>query len=541
MRDLSTAARDLLNSSQRQFRFKVQMFDVLTGSLSMAQIINESFTFAVMSASGTALDVTEWVHDGVRWDDPGDRRAQKLSLKLSDLLGKFDPDLGLNSKFLMQGQVVRLIEGDESIDEEDWVTTFIGHIRGQVGFVIDRNSLEYQAEITAYGRRATPKYLKQKFISKTYNKRTEYADICTDIAIEQMKLTSGELERFPSSLGKVTQFVANSIVDMSPMEAIEKITETVGKVPEFDAEGKLFAYSKDLRRGPNKVFENLSLIFHYRVPSAEIEAYNSVSVTGLDKNITELEQPEQDVGRATIPVGFWRPTHTVKVPYSKDLKTRVRNAKMAVITSVNDTLVVGFGSESFSSPSEFEGQIEVSIFFYLISLLATIIIVSIVAAALPDQVTVLSFGVGTGITIPIGKIAQGAIFQLVLYTLSLVSSGSYEIRGNPIIPVYQEITAIVTNSNTPDYLLHQKEIHNDWINTEEELKELAILELLWETAQESPRDVGLLNDWSLEIGDVIQLPVAGGIKIWIESMSKTISRGSVPILELSGYKVPAGI
>jgi len=541
MRLLNSDARNVLTKSVRQFRFKLQLFDVLTGSLSMAQIVNKTFTFNTMSAAGTALDVTEFTHDGVKWDDPGDRRAQKLSFQLSDLLGKFDPDVGQHAKFMMAGQVVRLIEGDESMDEDDWITTFTGHIRGQVGFSVNRDTLEYQAEVTAYGRRATPKYLKQTFISKTYNKRIEFANICNDIAREQMNLTGDELERFPSSIGKVTQFAANSIVEMSPMEAIEKILEAVGRVPEFDAEGKLFTYSRDLRRGPNKVFNDLSLIYYYRVPVAEIEAYNSVSVIGLDKNITEIEQPEQAVARATIPVGFWRSSHKVKLPYSKDLKTRVRNAKMLVQVSVNDHLLLSLGDEDFVALSEYEGQIEVSIDDFIITMVAIIFVAGVTAAALPDEVTVISFGVGGGITIPIGRIAQGVAIQLAMMTLAISSSGQYEIRGNVIVPVYQEINAIVTNSNTPDYLLHQKEIRNDWVNTEEECKELAILELLWETAQESPREVGLLNDWSLEIGDVIQLPVAGGIKIWIESMRKTIGRGIIPVLEISGYRVPSGI
>ncbi|HXH10790.1 MAG TPA: hypothetical protein VNP04_13640 [Alphaproteobacteria bacterium] len=517
----------------------------------MGDIIAGTFTLDHLSSIDRAIDVTQYVLDGLTVEDPGDRRAQRINFQLMEKDGIFHPDTGRYAKYLMNGQVVRLVEGDDALDEDDWIVTFTGHIRGQVGFDWDRDRLDYRAQVTAYGRRATPKFLKQKFSSRTYGKGTEYGTICNDIASSIMNMTAVELERFPSSLGKVTQFSANSIVDLTPLEAIEKILETVGQVPEFDGDGVLRTYSRDLRRGASKIFNDMSLIFYYRVPSTEVETYNSVSVIGLDKNITEMEQPEQAVGRATIPVGFWRPRHVVRIPYSKDLKTRVRNATMVIETSINDHLWLEVGSESFSRISEFEGQIDVDITDYTI-LLATVIAASAaVWFALPDGAAPIGVqvdpvtGIGTtippGFTFPFGKVTSWLTMQLALYTLSLTGSGVYEIRGNPVIPIYQEINAIVTNGNIPDHLIHQKEIRNDWVNTEEELRELGLLELIWEVAQESPREVGLLNDWGIEVGDIIQIPLGGGVKLWVDGWRKTISRGQVPILEVTCYKVPAGL
>jgi len=60
----------------------------------------------------------------------------------------------------------------------------------------------------------------------------------------------------------------------------------------------------------------------YRVAEADVEIYNSVSVIGLDKYLTEIEQPDQVLARATIPVGFWRPHHEVRVNWTTDKSLR---------------------------------------------------------------------------------------------------------------------------------------------------------------------------------------------------------------------------
>ena len=553
MRDLFQPAIDLMNGNVdngtdgtvRQFRFKVVMYDIVSGNFNIAQIIDGTYTDESLIGSGNAKDVTAYVMDGLVIEDPGDRRAQRLSMSLMDQQGSFNPDGGQYSKYLLEGQVIRVIEGDASLNEAYWICTFTGHVRGQSGFEWDRDSLTYNAYITAYGRRSTPSFLKQKFVSNNYGRNRDYGDICRDICVTNMNLQNSEISRLPEELGKVTQFLANSVVDIAPLEALEKIYETTGNVPEFDADGVLRIYSKDIRRGTDRTYTSLATIFNYRVPNSEIETYNSVSFIGLDKNITEIENPESVVATAVIPVGFWRPTHKVPIIYSHDRKTRVRNAHMLVKVSVSDGLIVDMGSESFRAIDEYSSEIRVSIDDYLATLLIICAICGGVAAAYPDLVVVVSVGflgsVGSGYTIPVGRIAQGVFITLAMLTLSISSSGSYEILGNTITPVYKELNAIVSLSGTPDYLFNQKEIRNDWVTTEEELKELAMLELIWETAQAHPREVALLNDWALEVGDIIQIPLQGGIRLWVDSIKKTITRGQIPIMEITGYKIPQGL
>ena len=536
MRTVSLAMKTLLQSSVRQFRFRIDLWDLLSsGAPTLAAIVAGTATPTTHAAF--YRDVTASVEDGLTWEEPGDKRAARVSFSLVDYTNRFDPDAGVDAKFMQIGQLVQVLEGDLTLATADWVTTFTGHIRGQVGFVQNRQTLRYDAQVVAYSRRATPRYLKQSFISQTYGSGTDYGTICGDVAGREMSLSATEFSRFPASLGKVTQFKSNSIVEMTPIEAIDKLLETVGQVSDFDGAGVFRSYSRDIRRAPDKTYNNLDLIFSLIAQQAEIEAYNSVSVTGLDKNLTEVEQLHQSLARATIPVGFWRPSHTVKLPWSRDLSVRAKDTILVIQTSVNDALFAPLGDETYQQLSDFEGQISVDITTYVATLLTMIIITLVVYAALPDIVP----PVLGGFTIPIGRIVEGGLLILIFLALGTVSSGVYEIQGTTLIPVFKEISSVVTQSGIVDYLIHQKVIRNDFINTMEELTELAKLELLWEVAQSSPREFEILNDLELEIGDIVQLPTNGETKYWIQSLSKTFAREQVPVLRVSCIKLPQGV
>jgi len=538
MREISFAAKQVQDSTTRQFRFQVLIYDVLgSAAPTIAQIVAGSATSAA-GFSAFILDVTSFVDPPVNLSEPGDRRASRLTFNLLDTTRSFDPDFGANKRFLQLGQVVRLREGDTNLADADWANTFTGHIRGQVGFVQNRETFEFETRVSAYGRRATPKFLKQTFISRTYGRRIDLGTIVQEIGVQQMMLGSVELSRMPATLGKVTQFLANSIVELTPLEAVDKLLETVGLASDFDGSGILRAYSRDLQRSADKVYADLSLIQSYEVSEAEVEAYNSVSVTGLDKNINLIDQPEQALARATIPVGFWRPTHKVNVVWTNDRSLRARSTNMRILTSVNEGLVGGgifqFGTESYTQINDFEGEIRVDISLYLATLLTLITATAIVWAAFGDIVVAIG-----SLTITVGRIAQQTLMTIVFLALSTVSSGQYEIYGLTNIPVYHQLAVVMTKQGVPDYLVHQKQLRNDFLNEQNELLDLARLELIFEEAQAKPRQFEILRQFDLEIGDIVTIPLdAGNVTIWIDSISVTIDREIIPTQRCTGYLVP---
>lgn len=531
MRTLSFALSSVMTSPQRQPRHQVVLWDILSsGAPTITAIVDKT------ASSAFQVDVTAFVHAGVTIEEPGDKRGSHLTMTLSDHLGSFDPDSGTYAVYIKENQIVHVTVGDATVTTSNYVGVFFGHVKGQAGFSIDRQSLRRETTLSVYGRRATPRYLKRRFTSKTYTNAIDFGTIMLDIAGDEMSLDGDEVSRFPAVVGALTQFSVNSIVDLSPLEAMDKILEAVGRVSDFDGDGILRTYSRDLRRTPDVVYQNLSLIGSVEIPQADSETYNSVKIIGLDKNITQLDQAEQALARATIPVGFWRPTHTEDVWWSNDRSLRAHNTVMVIETSVNAALIIGLGNETYEQTSEYGGRISVVIAAFILTLVAAIVVVMVASFFVPDIAP--PFG---GPNILVGSILQSIALNLILMTLAISSSGAYEIHGIPILPVFKEISATLTVEGTPDYLLNQKEITNDWVNTQEHLVQIALLELLFEVAQGKPRDVTIVDQLALEVGDIIQIPMGSTpLRLWIDSLRRTIGRDEVPMIQVSGYRVPDG-
>lgn len=533
MRTLNEDILPIMNSLHRNYRYKVELWDIMSdGAPSIRDIISGDAD----KGSEYYLDVTSYVTT-ITLEDPGDGRAARASFQLVDSTSRFNPDYGDNLNFIQINQVVRIVEGDASVDEESWVVTFTGHIMGQVGFTFDRSRLQYITSIVAYNRMATPKYIKKTFISNNYGKGIDYGDIIIDIATTQMQLNDDEIERIETSLGKSTQFEANSIVDLTPIEAINKILETVGKSADFDGEGKLRFYNRNLLANDSLIYNNLDLIQSYSVIQTETETYNSIRMIGLDKNISMVEQPQQVLARASIPVGFWRPSETAHVQWSRDNSLVAINTSMVIQKSVNDAIIGDFGSESYQELDEFSGVITVNISDYVYGLI-TLIMVTLFSKALIGDIVVIPPLGGITTTISYGRLLQVAIEIEIYLILATISTGQYDIVGTPLLPVYKEIEVVISEDGVPDYLLREKEIRNDWLNTQEDLVDIGQIELIFENAQGKPREINILNDLRLEIGDIIKIPIGEGIRIWIDSIYKVIQRGITPIMRITGYKAP---
>lgn len=528
MRDLSASMQIATTAAYRAPRFKVYLWDTLSTNAPNMQAIVRG-----LADTDFRLEVTENVENGLRIQDPGDRRASRLTMSLVAPDNRFNPDGGGFARFIQEGAIVRVLEGDAHVPEDEWVWTFTGHVRGQAGFSFSRDAIDRKTEITAYSRLANPKYSKMTFTSRTYGRFTDYGQIILDILLNVMGLTPEEVSRIDTSLGKVTQFSSSSIVGLTPLEAIDKILETVGYFGDFDGEGIFRFVDRDMARSADKVDPDIiCFIQSFRVPSADVNVYNSISVIGLDKNITETEHPGEDLATAQLQAGFWRPRESVIVEWSKDRSARAKDTEVEIITSIQDTLMFGgLATEEYNELDDFSGRIQVDITNYLGTLLIAIGVTFALQAALGDTITFPG-----GLTIPIGRIVQAVTSQLIFRTLATVSTGQYKVVGTLLIPVFKEISVVVTQEGVPDYLLNRKEIRNDWLNEQEELLDVAQRELMFEYAQGKPRQLSILNDLNLEIGDIIYVPFGGGLRLWIESISKTITRDEIPVMDISAYK-----
>jgi len=529
VRELTDDQQNINNALQRQPVYDVVVWDMLTTSApTMAQIIGGT---ASTTHASYMLNVTDFVNEGMKVEFPGDRRASRCTFKLTDRTSQFNPQCGSSANFMKEWNVVRVREGDADLVSTLLITTFTGHIRGQVGFSINRQSLKRETDISCYGRRATPKYNKMVFTSANFGRALDYGFIISDIILQQMGMEGGEFTRVDSVFGRGTQFNSNQIVDMTPLEAIDKILEALGKVSDFDGDGIMRTYSRDITRLPDKTYNDLNLIQGISIPQGDSDTYNSVNIVGLDKNLSEVETEDQELARANIPVGFWKPRHTVKVQWSRDRSIRAKDTEMEIIITVNDHLLLAIGKETYNQDDDFSGTITVDISKYVAGLIGLIALGMLVAALLGD-VSVFSGSVN----ISLGKLVWNAVMKLIFMALSLQSAGEYLIKGTILTPVYEEFAVKMSENNIPDFLINEKEVKNDFINEINHAVEIAQIELLYEHAQGESRQYSVVNDWEVEIGDIVFLPYSGGLRIWVDSYSKSYSRGQVPIMKITGFR-----
>lgn len=529
MRALTTEQKNINGALQRQPVFSIVIWDTLTtGAPSMAQIVGGT---ASATHSSFMLNVTEFTNDGVKIEFPGDRRAAHATFRLTDRTDRFSPHGGSDARFIKEWNVVRVREGDLGLASALWVYTFTGHIRGQAGFSVDRGTLKRDTEISCYGRRATPKYNKMVFTGANFGRSLDYGFVIRDIILQQMLLETGEFSRVESVFGRGTQFSSNQIVEMTPLEAIDKILEAFGKVSDFDGGGIMKTYSRDITRLPDKTYDNLNLIQSISIPATDTDTFNSVNIVGLDKNLSEVETDDQELSRANVPVGFWKPRHTVSVQWSRDKSIRAKNTVMEIIVTVNDHLLLNVGKEEYNVDSDFGGTIVVDITTYLATLIF-LIAISMALGAILGDLTVFP----ESLNISVGKIVWNITMKLIFMTLAIQSAGEYLIRGTLLTPIYEEFAVKMTESNIPDFLLNEKEIKNDFINEQNHALDIAQIELLFEHSQGEPRKYVVVNDWELEIGDIVFIPYSGGLRLWIDSFSKILSRGVVPLMTVTGYR-----
>ena len=529
MRTLTDEQQTINTAIVRQPAYSIEIWDMLTsGAPTMANIIGGT---ASSTHSAFYLDVTSFVNDGVKIEFPGDRRAAHCTLRLTDRTDRFNPHCGESANFIKEWNVVRIREGDVALASSLWIYTFTGHIRGQAGFSIDRGSLKRDTELSMYGRRATPKYNKMVFTGANIGRGIDYGNIIQSVITQQMGMSLGEATRVPSVLGRGTQFNSNQLVEMTPLEAIDKILEAVGQVSDFDGEGIMRTYSRDIERAVDKTYDNLGLIQSVSIPSTDTDTFNQVNIIGLDKNLSEVETNDQELARATVPVGFWKPRHSVSVFWSRDKSVRAKDTVMQIETSVNDHILLKLGKEEYTQDSDFGGTIFVDIFGYLAILVALIAVGLLVGSIIPNETTFPGAP-----NLKIGDLVWSVTMKLIAMTLGLTGSGTYLILGTILTPVYEEFAVKFTENNIPDFLINEKEVKNDFINELNHAIDIARIELLYEHAQGEPREYVVVNDWEIELGDIVMIPYSGGLRMWVDSFSKTLSRGKVPLMNVTGYR-----
>ncbi len=476
----------------------------------------------------------EYAGDGVA--------ASSAQVVILDPKLEWDPVNGSTPRWLRQGNVVRIIEGDEQVSTSNWETTFTGFIVGQPGFHRTRGTLDDKprSEITLNCVDRLHQHIHQEITSQDFAESITYLTMLQDIASNEMGIGLSEID-WPSFGTKVTQFSHNQIVLENPMVALAKIMFVDGYMPRFLGDGKLGATSGIISKGAARVYTDDRLVVDMVRPIVVDNAVNEVTVTGLDPELSKEVGQRQELASAGITSGYFAKESRIDVQWSDDGTQQAENTEMIVLQSVNGGLVP-VGSESYTEKTEADGlttggAISVDAGFHP-ALITTLAVVYISESFIPDDVVTLPL-VGSGVTIPYGRLFQAATMSAASLVMAGVGVGKYSIIGDPVEMVFREIPGMARVELTGDTERHGLTIQNHLVNSLADANAAALRTLKRLRAKVNQRTFTMIHDLKLEPDDIFQ--TASDARYMIQEITRTLMRGGDGLATVQAFEVTAGV
>ncbi len=542
-RDLSFTLDSAMTSGLRRPVYKLEVYDLKS---STANTISDIVLGNTLESIVGPLDFTDMVV-GIQIAEraaefSGDGVAStEVSFTVVDPNAQWDPLEGAQSRWLRQGNVIRLTEGDAAeSDTSLHPLTFTGVIVGQPGFDSNRTTGESRVLVKCFDRAS--RFLKLEESTRNFVQGTLYGNMARDIAKEEMGMVDGEILFTAGS--QSTSHLVTQFVEQSPLLSIAQIHFVDGATPRFTGEGKLTRVNGLINKAPARVYDDagknqISIVR----PMSMLDGVNEVEILGLEAEMTEVLQPPQVLATATVTAGFFSPSVDLDVVWSADNTNTARNPTLRVLQTING--FIPFGGEDFSfvtlpDGGTLGGTIEVSTGFAGPILLALITTAAIAASYIPDKVTVFG-GTGTmsGWTWPTGRAVQQAILSGGLTLMAQIGHGRYEVIGQPYEMVFREIRALARIAGVLSSERNSVTIENQLINTQADADAIALRTLKRLRSQQNVRAITMIHDLMLEPDDIFEVD---GRRYMIVGITRTLARQSGASLAMYDcFEVTTGV
>lgn len=540
-------------SERRIPGFQIEIFDIRsTFSLPTPTRINEVvlFNLDLFPSLPAIVGPREFTDDCLQiqvTEQAGDYVSQgiaatSISFTISDPDQEFDPVENAapnNGRWMRQGNVVVVREGDEQVPIPDWPITFTGAIQGQPGQ--DFNRTTGKAELTAKASSREVDFLRRVNTTRNFDQGVTFEDMADEIAETDMGLDLDEIN-LPGFGTRFTQFLSTQFVTESPLTTIAKIMFPDGFMPRFGGDGRLTATSGAITKGTTRVYAERELQTEIKRPILEFNGTNSVEVLGLNPNMEKVKQARQELARAGITTGFFSDDETIPVRWSEDLTQQAEDVVFLVLSSVGQS-PIAFGSEEFTETVQTDGGsvdgiIEVDGAFSAgIGLLLAIASALLATIAVPDVAPPTG-----GNVIPFGRGVLTLVQQGIDFILGQQARGEYRIEGIPYEYVFKEIRAVCRVSGIRSEDRQELSVENHLINSQADADDAAERILRRERAKQNLRSVLMIHDLKLEPDDIFSVGL--GLeerRYMINSISRTLQRSGEHIASLNCFEVTAGV
>lgn len=437
------------------------------------------------------------------------RATIRVAIDDKDGLVQGNTRIKIDQKLFSDGTPIVIYEGDNRIAKDDWIPVFTGIIRGYPGADTAKRGSKRAVQIQAFGRAQA--YQRQNIVGINWPKGTDYGTMAVDIAMEELRLTREEI--LFGEFGDTTLHLANALAQVDKMKGLYEVMRVVDRKPYFDSRGLLVSHDTSFDKPPAFYFSETMISSMVRSQFAD-QLYNSVSVVGLDHNLSEVQSPIQGLVEVDATVGFFDNGYSETIYWSEDQTKRAKTDSLSVTVLTKN----GFGgSASIAAIDEFSAVLSIDT-GYAPAILATITVLYLntemlaaqLEAAQAGTISLTIFGVGIA-AIPLAfllfltRIAATALLITIMVIFTRMTRWKVRISGIPFENVHQELKAIAVKKGTKAADTKEREETIHFISDIEKLKTKAKTLLRRESVKSHSYKITMPSNPLIEIDDIIEI------------------------------------
>lgn len=541
---MRTLPFELLNAQtavKRRRAFRLDVYDVVsTKALPIVDNISRVVQFNLLggfslNAITGPRDFTNEV-ESIEFSERGSDFAQgtlagnSLQITIADKGNRWDPVEGTEGRWLRQGNVVVLREGDLDSPLANWPTTFTGTIVGRAA--MSGKDRAGNSQLTVFAEDRLLSHLKHSITTEDIPQGTTLRDIIRTI-LEDELFFGAEEHDLGTVASQLTSQASTQIVDENPMVAIAKLAFPDGFVPRFRGNGVLELVPNFIDISPAVAYEDDNLFEPFQRPFSPLETPNRVEVIGLDKNQTKVTQPSQVLSTAAVTLGFFTGDASIRIKFSDDETQQAQGTRLIKNSSVNGALIP-FGGEDWEPNTDDDGgvrggRIKVEGSFFP-ALVVSGFAGRIAASAIPDAFA----GLGGGNTIPIGRLIEGIITVVNQTIMSTIGRGDYEIVGEPFEWVFKELKGVAQIDNVDVNDFRTVVIENHLLDTQAKVDAVALRELRTIRKRGNTFSFNMRHDLRLQPMD--KFVRADNREFIIDSITRTVGRDATESCSVTCYE-----
>lgn len=387
--------------------------------------------------------------------------------------------------------------------------------------------------LTARTRDATPAWREAPRVTKDYPQGTRLDVIARDVA--EMLLSPGEV--LLPTLGVSTPQSTTQLAELSAWAMLEALLLPAGYTPAIDALGRLFTWSRDVRR-PTDIRLTEDRLLEVS-GGRSTPAVTRLQVKWLDPVMTRVEQQDRALAHANITAGFFQLKQEQEVWFSDDRTQRARDTHLVIRQSANSGLLNFCDEEwevigAIGGEGDLHGKILVTTSVWAPVLATAALGTMLNASTIPDGVA----SVGAGVTIPQGRVVQAVAEAAILLIMMSIGTGSYEVWGVPYDYVNARNTTEAYDLNAAAGDDKPQSIESDFVMNEAHAQAIAAREFLFAALSANSFGLTMVDDFRVQVGDILELP--DETRVFVTGFDRNLSHGAPATLQVQGFQIPAG-